>query len=44
LIDQREIDVCNLGFPDSSFHAVATAFSFCSVLKPVAGLSELRRD
>jgi ubiquinone/menaquinone biosynthesis C-methylase UbiE len=37
------MDVCNLGFPDWSFHAVATAFTFCSVPKPVAGLSELRR-
>jgi hypothetical protein len=40
-IDPREMDVCNLGFPDSSFDAVATAFTFCSVRKPVAGLSEL---
>jgi len=42
-IDLREMDVCNLGFPDASFDTVATAFTFCSVPKPVAGLSELRR-
>jgi ubiquinone/menaquinone biosynthesis C-methylase UbiE len=42
-IDLREMDVCNLGFLDPSFHAVATASTFCSVPKPVAGLSELRR-
>jgi len=42
-IDLREMDVCNLEFPDASFDTVATAFTFCSVPKPVAGLSELRR-
>ncbi len=37
------MDVCSLEFPDSSFDTVATAFTFCSVPKPVMGLSELRR-
>jgi ubiquinone/menaquinone biosynthesis C-methylase UbiE len=37
------MDVCTLGFSDSSVHAVATTFTFCSVPTPVAGLSELRR-
>jgi len=35
------MDVCNLEFPDSSFDTVATAFTFCSVPKPVMGLREL---
>ena len=42
-IELREMDVCNLDFPDASFDTVATAFTFCSVPKPVAGLRELRR-
>ena len=42
-IDLRQMDVCNLEFPDSSFDTIATAFTFCSVPKPVAGLRELRR-
>jgi ubiquinone/menaquinone biosynthesis C-methylase UbiE len=29
--------------PDSSFDTVASAFTFCSVPKPIAGLLELRR-
>jgi ubiquinone/menaquinone biosynthesis C-methylase UbiE len=42
-IDLRKMDVCNLEFPDSTFDTVATAFTFCSVPKPVAGLRELHR-
>ena len=42
-IELREMDVCSLEFPDSSFDTVATAFTFCSVPKPVMGLRELRR-
>jgi ubiquinone/menaquinone biosynthesis C-methylase UbiE len=42
-IELREMDVCNLEFPDASFDTIATAFTFCSVPKPVAGLRELRR-
>ena len=42
-IDLREMDVCNLEFQDATFDTVATAFTFCSVPKPVAGLQELRR-
>lgn len=39
----RKMDVCNLEFPDATFDTVATAFTFCSVPKPVMGLQELRR-
>jgi ubiquinone/menaquinone biosynthesis C-methylase UbiE len=42
-IELRQMDVCNLEFPDAAFDTVATAFTFCSVPKPVAGLRELRR-
>ncbi len=42
-IELREMDVGNLEFPDSAFDTVATAFTFCSVPKPVAGLRELHR-
>jgi ubiquinone/menaquinone biosynthesis C-methylase UbiE len=42
-IELREMDVCNLEFPNASFDTVATAFTFCSVPKPVMGLRELRR-
>src|SRR5260370_17133259 len=34
-IELREMDVCNLEFPDSTFDTIATAFTFCSVPKPV---------
>ncbi len=42
-IELREMDVCDLEFPDSSFDTIATAFTFCSVPKPVVGLRELCR-
>ncbi len=42
-IELRKADVCNLEFPASSFDTIATAFTFCSVPKPVIGLRELRR-
>ena len=42
-IDLHKMDVCNLEFPDAAFDTIATAFTFCSVPKPVAGLRELRR-
>lgn len=42
-IELRQMDVCKLEFPDSSFDTIATAFTFCSVPKPVMGLRELRR-
>jgi ubiquinone/menaquinone biosynthesis C-methylase UbiE len=42
-IELRQMDVRNLEFPDSTFDTVATAFTFCSVPNPVAGLCELRR-
>ncbi len=34
-IELREMDVCGLEFPDSTFDTIATAFTFCSVPKPV---------
>jgi ubiquinone/menaquinone biosynthesis C-methylase UbiE len=42
-IELRKMDVCDLEFPDWSFDTIATAFTFCSVPKPVIGLRELRR-
>lgn len=42
-IELREMDVCGLDFPDASFDTVATAFTFCSVPRPVVGLRELHR-
>jgi len=33
-IELREMDVCDLEFPDATFDTVATACTFCSVLKP----------
>jgi ubiquinone/menaquinone biosynthesis C-methylase UbiE len=42
-IELREMDVCELEFPEATFDTVATACTFCSVPKPVIGLRELRR-
>jgi ubiquinone/menaquinone biosynthesis C-methylase UbiE len=42
-IELREMDVCDLAFPDATFDTVATACTFCSVPRPVVGLRELRR-
>jgi len=42
-INLRELDVCQLPFPDNSFDTVATVCTFCSVPKPVVGLRELHR-
>lgn len=42
-IELREMDVCHLNYPDSSFDTVATVCTFCSVPSPVAGLRELLR-
>jgi ubiquinone/menaquinone biosynthesis C-methylase UbiE len=42
-IELREMDVCELAFPEATFDTVATACTFCSVPKPVLGLRELRR-
>jgi ubiquinone/menaquinone biosynthesis C-methylase UbiE len=42
-IELRQMDVCELEFPDATFDTIATAFTFCSVPKPIAGLRELRR-
>ncbi len=42
-IDLRQMDVCQLEFPDNSFDTVVTVCTFCSVPKPVAGLRELYR-
>ena len=42
-IELREMDACALPLPDASFDTVATACTFCSVPRPVAGLRELHR-
>jgi phosphatidylethanolamine/phosphatidyl-N-methylethanolamine N-methyltransferase len=42
-IELRLMDVCALEFAESSFDTVATAFTFCSVPRPVVGLRELHR-
>jgi ubiquinone/menaquinone biosynthesis C-methylase UbiE len=39
----KEADVCNLPYPDDTFDTVLTVCTFCSVPKPILGLSELRR-
>ena len=42
-IELREMDVCDLKFPEASFDTVLTVCTFCSVPQPVAGLRELHR-
>jgi ubiquinone/menaquinone biosynthesis C-methylase UbiE len=42
-IELREMDVCELDYPEATFDTVATACTFCSVPKPVIGLRELHR-
>jgi ubiquinone/menaquinone biosynthesis C-methylase UbiE len=42
-IELRQMDVCELSFPDESFDTVVTVCTFCSVPRPVAGLRELHR-
>jgi ubiquinone/menaquinone biosynthesis C-methylase UbiE len=42
-INLRQMDVCNLEFPDARFDTIVTVCTFCSVPQPVAGLRELRR-
>jgi ubiquinone/menaquinone biosynthesis C-methylase UbiE len=42
-IELREMDVCELPFPDDCFDTVATVCTFCSVPRPVLGLRELHR-
>jgi len=39
----REMDVCKLDYPDNTFDTVVTVCTFCSVPKPIVGLTELRR-
>jgi len=39
----REMDVCKLDYPDDTFDTVVTVCTFCSVPKPIVGLTELRR-
>ena len=39
----REMDVCELDFPDNTFDTVVTVCTFCSVPKPILGLTELHR-
>jgi len=42
-LELRELDVCELPFPDASFDTVATVCTFCSVPRPIVGLRELHR-
>jgi phosphatidylethanolamine/phosphatidyl-N-methylethanolamine N-methyltransferase len=42
-IELRQMDVCDLPFPDNSFDTIVTVCTFCSVPKPIAGLRELHR-
>lgn len=42
-IELRQLDVCDLPFPDDTFDTVVTVCTFCSVPKPVTGLRELYR-
>jgi phosphatidylethanolamine/phosphatidyl-N-methylethanolamine N-methyltransferase len=42
-IELRQMDVCELRFPDNSFDTIVTVCTFCSVPKPIAGLRELYR-
>lgn len=42
-IELREMDVCDLDFPDNAFDTVLTVCTFCSVPNPAAGLRELYR-
>jgi ubiquinone/menaquinone biosynthesis C-methylase UbiE len=42
-ITLREMDVCQLPFPDRHFDTIVTVCTFCSVPKPVSGLRELYR-
>jgi len=42
-IELREMDACDLAFPDASFDTVATVCTFCSVPRPIVGLRELHR-
>lgn len=39
----RQMDVCEMSFPDASFDTVVTVCTFCSVAKPVLGLREIYR-
>lgn len=42
-IELRLMEACAMDFADASFDTVATAFTFCSVPRPVIGLRELHR-
>jgi ubiquinone/menaquinone biosynthesis C-methylase UbiE len=42
-IELRQMDVCQLPFPNDTFDTVVTVCTFCSVPKPVSGLRELHR-
>lgn len=39
----KEADVCHLDYADDTFDTVLTVCTFCSVPKPILGLTELRR-
>ncbi len=42
-IELRQMDVREMDIADATFDTVATAFTFCSVPKPLVGLRELHR-
>jgi ubiquinone/menaquinone biosynthesis C-methylase UbiE len=42
-IELRQMDVCDLEFPDAAFDTIVTVCTFCSVPRPVVGLRELHR-
>lgn len=43
IIELRQMDVCQMPFPNDTFDTVVTVCTFCSVPKPVSGLRELHR-
>lgn len=42
-LELRQMDVCEMSFPDESFDTVVTVCTFCSVAKPIVGLRQIRR-
>ena len=42
-VDLMVMDVEDMSFPDQSFDCVVSTFVFCSVPRPIKGLSEIKR-
>jgi ubiquinone/menaquinone biosynthesis C-methylase UbiE len=42
-LELRQMDVCQLQFPNDTFETIVTVHTFCSVPRPVVGLRELYR-